>query len=62
MDNTVFCGIEVSAQELVVAWTGKKGELVMQRFANSAAGHRGLSAALTRGKRRACTGWTWPCF
>jgi len=52
MDNLVFCGIEVSAQELVVAWTGKKGQPVMQRFANSAAGHRALSAALTRGGKR----------
>jgi transposase len=42
------CGLEVSAKELVVAREGKKG-MVVQRFANSPAGHRELIQTLTRG-------------
>lgn len=40
MDNLEACGIEVSAQELVVAWAGKKAGVRLLRFANTAAGHR----------------------
>ena len=46
------CGIEVSAKELVVALSGKKGEAVLRRFANTPVGHRQLLQALTRGGRR----------
>jgi transposase len=52
MDKMTVCGMEVSAQELVVALTGKKGEVVLQRFANTAAGHGALLQALTRGGQR----------
>jgi transposase len=52
MNNIVFCGIEVSAQELVVALPGKKGEALLQRYPNTAAGHRALLGALTRGGKR----------
>lgn len=52
MDKMLVCGMEVSAQELVVAITGKKGEVALQRFANTAAGHRALLGALTRGGKR----------
>jgi transposase len=48
MDKMVACGIEVSAQELVVALTGKKGETVLRRVANTAAGHQQLLRMLTR--------------
>src|SRR6201997_2070174 len=52
MDKREACGIEVSAQELVVALTGKKGEAVLQRFANTVAGQEQLLRTLTRrGKR-----------
>jgi len=44
--------MEVSAQELVVAMNGKKGEVQLQRFANTAAGHRALLGTLTRGGKR----------
>jgi transposase len=56
MDKMEACGIEVSAQELVVALAGKKGEVRLRRFANTAAGHGALLQALTReGKRvRVC--------
>src|SRR6202007_3472884 len=37
MDKREACGLEVRAQELVVALTGKKGEAVLQRFANTGA-------------------------
>ena len=55
MDKTAVCGIEVSAEELVVAWEGRRGEQLLS-FANTAAGHRSLLRALTRrGERvRAC--------
>ncbi len=46
------CGLEVSAQELVVALTGKKGAAVLHRFANTAAGHKQLLHTLTRGGKR----------
>jgi transposase len=54
MDNNQMeaCGIEVSAKELVVALSGKKGEAVLRGFANTAVGHRQLLQALTRGGRR----------
>jgi transposase len=52
MDKMEACGIEVSAQELVVALTGKQGEAVLHRFANTAAGHGQLLRALTRGGKR----------
>jgi len=52
MDKMAACGIEVSAQELVVALTGKKGEAVLHRFANTAVGHGQLLRVLTRGGKR----------
>ncbi len=52
MDKMAVCGMEVSAQELVVALTGKKGEVVLQRFANTVAGHRTLLSTLTSGGKR----------
>lgn len=52
MDKIEACGIEVSAQELVVAMSGKTQEAVLRRFANTAAGHRQLLQALTRGGKR----------
>jgi transposase len=52
MDKIEACGIEVSAQELVVAMSGKKGEAVLRRFANTPVGHRQLLQALTRGGKR----------
>jgi len=52
MDKMAVCGMEVSAQELVVAMSGKKGEVLLQRFANTAAGHRALLSTLTRGGKR----------
>jgi transposase len=56
MDKTLACGIEVSAQELVVAWEGPEGAMHLRRFANTAVGQRALCQALTRGGRpvRAC--------
>jgi transposase len=53
MDKREACGIEVSAQELVEALTGKKGEAELQRFANTAAGHGQLPHTLIRGGKRA---------
>lgn len=56
MDKTercgIACGVEVSARELVVVWNGSKGEAVLRRFANTAAGHKQLLHALTRGSQR----------
>ncbi len=52
MDKIAACGMEVSAQELVIALLGKKGEAVLLRFANTAAGHRQLLRTLSRGGRR----------
>ena len=52
MDKMAVCGMEVSAQELVVAMSGKKGEVLLQRFANTAAGHRAMLSTLTRGGKR----------
>ena len=49
MDKMVLCGVEVSAQELVVACSGKKDQVVLRRFANTAGGHRALLRTLTRG-------------
>jgi transposase len=46
------CGIEVSAKDLVVAFTGKKGEALVKQFANSEAGHQKLLQMLTRGGQR----------
>lgn len=51
MDKIEACGIEVSAAELVVVWSGTRGER-LRRFANTAAGHRSLLHALTRGGKR----------
>jgi transposase len=51
MDKTVMCGIEVSARELAVSWEGPSGEQV-RSFTNTAAGHRSLLHALTRGGKR----------
>jgi transposase len=52
MDKMETCGIEVSAQELVVTLEGKKGGVRLRRFASTAAGHRTLVHALTRGGKR----------
>lgn len=52
MDKIEACGMEVSAQELVVALTGKNGAAGLHRFANTAAGHEKLLRTLTRGGRR----------
>ena len=52
MDKIEACGIEVSAEELVVAMSGKGQEAVLRRFANTAAGHRQLLHTLTRGGKR----------
>jgi len=49
VDKWVACGMEVSAQELVVAVEGESG---VRRFANTAAGHQALRRALTRGGKR----------
>jgi len=51
MNNIEGCGVEVSARELVVARKGKAG-VQLRRFANTAAGHRQLLRALTRGGQR----------
>ena len=48
MDKIIGCGLEVSARELVVALEDQR----VQRYANTAAGHRKLLEALTRGGRR----------
>ena len=48
MNKLEACGLDVSAQELVVAEPSR----VMQRYANTPAGHRKLIATLTRGGRR----------
>jgi transposase len=52
MDKIEACGMEVSAQELVIALSGKKGEAVLLRFANTAVGHGQLLRTLTRGGKR----------
>jgi transposase len=52
MDKIEACGIEVSAQELVVAMSGKTQDAVLRRFANTAAGHKQLLQTLTRGGKR----------
>jgi len=52
VDKSEACGIEVSARELVVAMTEKNGGIRLQRFANTAAGHRAMLRTLTRGGRR----------
>jgi transposase len=52
LEQPGVCGIEVSAKELVVAISGPQGEALLQRFANTAAGHRQLLGTLTRGGRR----------
>ena len=52
MDKSEACGLEVSARELVVAIEGKKGDAVLRRFANTAAGHKQLLHTLTRGVQR----------
>ncbi len=52
MDKLVLCGVEVSAQELVVACSVKKDQVVLRRFANTAGGHRALLRTLTRGGKR----------
>ena len=52
MDKMVLCGVGVSAQELVVACSGKKDQAVLRRFTNSAGGHRALLRTLTRGGKR----------
>ena len=48
MDKTEACGIEVSAQELVVALGEHRGGTCLRRFANSAAGHQALLKVLRR--------------
>ena len=51
MNNLQFCGVEVSARELVVARRGKQG-IELKCFANTPAGHAGLLKTLTRGGQR----------
>lgn len=51
MDKIEACGIEVSAKELVVAYGATTGEK-LRSFPNTAAGHRCLLHALTRGGKR----------
>lgn len=48
MGKIAACGVEVSAQELVVALSGKGGTAVLRRFANTAAGHAQLLRVLQR--------------
>lgn len=48
MDKWETCGLEVSARELVVA----QGTGTVQRYANTAPGHRKLVQTLTRGGKR----------
>jgi len=52
MNKSQACGIEVSAQELVAVWIDSKGKAVLRRFVNTAAGHKQLLHALTRGSER----------
>ena len=52
MNKMEACGMEVSAQELVIALSGKKGGVVLRRFANTAVGHAKLLHTLTRGGKR----------
>ena len=52
MDKWEPCGLEVSARELVLAWSGKSGDVQLQQFSNDAKGHRALLHTLTRGGRR----------
>ena len=51
MNNLQFCGVEVSARELVVAIHGKQA-VELKHFTNTPAGHRRLLGALTRGGQR----------
>lgn len=51
MDNGQFCGVEVSARELVVARFAKN-RVELKHFANTPAGHGGLLRTLTRGGQR----------
>ena len=64
-----FCGIDVSAQELVVKVRGPEREEAVRRFANTPSGHKALVGYLLgrRGeairavwKPVAITVWTWP--
>lgn len=42
MHKSIECGVEISAQELVVVWTGQQDRPVERKFANTAAGHKQL--------------------
>jgi hypothetical protein len=55
MDKIAGCGLEVSARELVVALEDQR----VQRYANTAAGHRKLQEWFW--KRPECMGWMWRC-
>lgn len=50
MHKSIECGVEISAQELVVVWTGKQDGPVERTFANTAAGHKQLLGALGGGQ------------
>ncbi len=63
-----FCGIDVSAQELVVKVRRQQREEALRRFANTPSGHKALLGYLL-GRAKACgfvwkpaaiTVWTWP--
>lgn len=55
MDNLDFCGIEVSAEQLVVALR-REGHADIAGWL----GPRGRSGSVWN--RPACTVWTWPWF
>jgi transposase len=46
MDKMAYCGLEVSARELVVAMEETPGKTRLRRFANNAIGHRALLRVL----------------
>lgn len=48
MNNMEFCGVEVSAQQLVVAANWGQQQVRLRQFANTAGGHRALVRALQR--------------
>jgi hypothetical protein len=64
-----FCGIDVSAAELVVALRSAGRDLPLQSFPNSAAGHRRLLTWLSRTgawtrvtlEATGMSVWTWLC-
>jgi hypothetical protein len=52
-EETLFCGIDVSAKSLTVAAIQQRSRPLDQRtFANTASGHKSLIAWLQKSKRR----------